>query len=268
MSWQGQRLVARLQQRPSFRGRFLHPSGVSLASPDNIAAQQAGDLIMRRIASVVLVAIGFAGSSSAGVADAISDNLNVVRMSPPLAYYTPGTIARGHLDKRTFQRTGEKLLKINTVRCRATFDADGFQQDLEGAAFAVHDQKSFGLSAGWANILNASFGGQYVQDVTLTFTGTIYEYDESKLATLRKKCLGSSNPKSDKSTLQFQIVRLAVGRFEYSLQYSGGASAKVKADIARKFAAELGVSGSHAKANAVLIPNGAMAYPLWRQDWQ
>jgi hypothetical protein len=200
-------------------------------------------------------------------ADSIFDNLNVIRMSPPLAYYTPGTIARGYLDRRTYQRTGDRLLKVNLVRCRAKFDDDGFSQAVEGAAFTSHDQKSFGLSAGWANILNASFNGQYVTGVNLTFTGTIYEYDESKLIQLRKKCLGSANPKSDTNRNQFQIVRLAVGKFEYSLQFAGTAGANLKANIVNKFAGELGVNGGIDKRGTVTIPNGAMALPLWRDQW-
>lgn len=220
---------------------------------------------MRSVWGLVLAAAGT--WSGLARADAISDNLNVIRMSPPLAYYTPGTIARGYLDKRTYERTGEKLLKVDVVRCRAKFDEDGFTQALDGAAFATHDQKSFGLSAGWANILNASFNGQYVQNVTLTFTGTIYEYDEQKLEQLRIKCLGSKNPKSDQRRFQFQIVRLAVGRFEYKLEFGANASAGLKGAIVNKFAGELGVSGGVDKSGTVTIPNGAMAFPLWREDW-
>ncbi|AHB50293.1 hypothetical protein W911_13545 [Hyphomicrobium nitrativorans NL23] len=200
-------------------------------------------------------------------ADAISDNLNVLRMSPPLAAYTPGTIARGHLDKRTYQRTGEKLLKVNVVRCRAPFDKDGIEENLDSAAFAVRDQKTFGLNAGWANLLNASFKGSYVEDVTLTFTGTIYEYTEDKLAALRRACLGSANPKGDESRFQFQIVRQAVGRFEYQIKYSSAANANLKVNIANKLAAELGGGGEIGRDGKITIPRGAMAYPLWRENW-
>jgi len=219
---------------------------------------------MRRLLCLFAV-LGVACGPAA--ADSIFDNLNVIRMSPPLAYYTPGTIARGYLDKRTYQRTGDRLLKVNLVRCRAKFDEDGFSQELDSAAFTSHDQKSFGLSAGWANILNASFKGQYVTGVNLTFTGTVYEYDESKLVQLRRKCLGSANPKGDQNRNQFQIVRLAVGKFEYSLQFAGGADAGVRADIVNKFAGELGVNGGIDKRGTVTIPNGAMALPLWRDEW-
>jgi hypothetical protein len=205
--------------------------------------------------------------SSGARADAIAENLNVYRMSPPLASYTPGTIARGHFDKRTYQRTGEKLLKLNMVRCRAPFDKDGFEENLDGALFFTHDQKSFGLSAGWANILNASFNGSYVNDVSLTFSGTIYEYPEDKLKQLRRSCLGSSNPKGDENRYQFQIVRLAVGRFEYKVNFNANADAKVKVDIVNKFAGELGVSGGRDTGGIVVIPRGAMAFPLWREDW-
>ena len=219
---------------------------------------------MRRLRFVFAILLGSTGHAAA---NSIFDNLNVIRMSPPLAYYTPGTVARGYLDKRTFQRTGDRLLKVNMVRCRAKFDDDGFAQVLDGAAFTSHDQKSFGLSAGWANILNAAFKGQYVTGVNLTFTGTVYEYDEAKLIALRRKCLGSANPKSDQNRNQFQIVRLAVGRFEYALQFAGDASVGLKADIVNKFAGELGVNGGIDKRGTVTIPNGAMALPLWRQDW-
>jgi hypothetical protein len=219
---------------------------------------------MRR--SCFAFALVFAACGPAA-ADSIFDNLNVIRMSPPLAYYTPGTIARGYLDKRTWQRTGDRLLKVNLVRCRAKFDEDGFSQVVDGVGFTSHDQKSFGLSAGWANILNASFKGQYVSGVNLTFTGTIYEYDESKLETLRRRCLGSANPKADTNPNQFQIVRLAVGKFEYSIQFAGDANASLKADIVNKFAGELGVNGGVDKKGTVTIPNGAMALPLWRRDW-
>lgn len=211
----------------------------------------------------VLLSFGLARSAQA---DAIAENLNVYRMSPPLASYTPGTIARGHFDKRTFQRTGEKLLKLNMVRCRAAFDKDGFEESFEGL-FSTHDQKSFGLSAGWANILNAAFNGSYVTDVSLTFSGTIYEYPEDKLKQIRRNCLGSANPRSDENRFQFQIVRLAVGRFEYRINFTANANANLKADIVNKFAGELGVSGGRDAGGTVTIPRGAMAYPLWREDW-
>jgi hypothetical protein len=223
---------------------------------------------MRRPVRRVLACLIAVAASSAGArADAIADNLNVYRMSPPLAAYTPGTIARGHFDKRTFQRTGERLLKLNVVRCRAPFDKDGIEENLDNAAFAIRDQKSFGLSAGWANLLNANFKGSYVEDVTLTFTGTIYEYTEEKLAQLRARCLGSKNPKADQGKFQFQIVRQAVGRFEYQIKYTQSASAGLKVDIANKLAAELGGSGEIDRAGKITIPRGAMAYPLWRDDW-
>jgi hypothetical protein len=223
---------------------------------------------MRRpVRRVLACLIAVAASSASARADAIADNLNVYRMSPPLAAYTPGSIVRGHLDKRTFQRTGERLLKVNVVRCRAPFDKDGIEENLDSAAFAVRDQKSFGLSAGWANLLNANFKGSYVEDVTLTFTGTIYEFTEDKLAALRRKCLGSANPKGDQGKFQFQIVRQAVGRFEYQIKYTQSASAGLKVDIANKLAAELGGSGEVDRAGKITIPRGAMAYPLWREDW-
>ena len=223
---------------------------------------------MRRpVRRVLACLIAVVASSAEAQADAIADNLNVYRMSPPLAAYTPGTIARGHFDKRTFQRTGEKLLKLNIVRCRAPFDKDGIEENLDNAAFAIRDQKSFGLSAGWANLLNANFKGSYVEDVTLTFTGTIYEYTEEKLAQLRARCLGSKNPKADQGKFQFQIVRQAVGRFEYQIKYTQSASAGLKVDIANKLAAELGGSGEIDRAGKITIPRGAMAYPLWRDDW-
>lgn len=216
---------------------------------------------------VAACAVAWVAAPDGARADAIADNLNVYRMSPPLAAYTPGSIVRGHLDKRTYQRTGEKLLKVNMVRCRAPFDKDGIEENLDSAAFAVRDQKSFGLSAGWANLLNASFKGSYVEDVTLTFTGTIYEYTEDKLAQLRARCLGSKNPKSDQARFQFQIVRQAVGRFEYQIKYTQSASAGLKVDIANKLAAELGGSGEIDRSGKITIPRGAMAYPLWREDW-
>lgn len=216
---------------------------------------------------VSLCVAAWAAGQSGARADAIADNLNVYRMSPPLAAYTPGSIMRGHLDKRTFQRTGEKLLKVNVVRCRAPFDKDGIEENLDSAAFAVRDQKSFGLSAGWANLLNASFKGSYVEDVTLTFTGTIYEYTEDKLAALRRRCLGSANPKGDESRFQFQIVRQAVGRFEYRITYTSAASAGLKVDIVNKLSAELGGGGEIGREGTITIPRGAMAYPLWRESW-
>lgn len=222
---------------------------------------------MRRSAFVVGALAWAALSSAPASADAIADNLNVIRMSPPLSYYTPGTIARGSLDKRTWERTGEKLLKVNVVRCRAPADKDGFEESLDGATFTNHDSKTFGLSAGWANILNAAFNGSYVESVSLTFTGTIYEYPETKLEQLRVSCLGSKNPKGDTSRFQFQIVRLAVGRFDYTLNFTGNAGANLKANIAKKFAGELGVTGAVDRSGVVTIPRGAMAYPLWREDW-
>ena len=218
------------------------------------------------LTAAIIAAPAFLFASPAH-ADAISDNLNVIRMSPPLAYYTPGTIARGYLDKRTFERTGEKLLKVNVVRCRAKFDQDGFEQALDGAAFATQSDTSFGLSAGWASLLNASFKGSFVDSVSLAFTGTIYEYDEAKLNALRKSCLGSVNPKGDQSKFQFQIVRLAVGKFEYKLNFKNEIGASLKANITQKFAGELGFNGAIDRGGSVTLPNGAMAFPLWREDW-
>jgi hypothetical protein len=222
---------------------------------------------MRHVLKCAALGVALCAPAAAARADAISDNLNVIRMSPPLAYYTPGTIVRGYLDKRTYQRTGEKLLKINVVRCRAKFDEDGFEQNLDGASFATQSDTSFGLSAGWASLLNASFKGSFVDSVSLSFTGTIYEYDESKLNALRKTCLGSTNPKGDQNKFQFQIVRLAVGKFEYKLNFKNEVGATVKANITQKFAGELGFNGSIDRGGMVTLPRGAMAFPLWREDW-
>lgn len=222
---------------------------------------------MRAAFVVAVIGFGFGAAVQAARADAISDNLNVLRMSPPMAYYTPGTIARGHLDASTYRRTGEKLLKVNIVRCKAPFDKDGFEQALDGASFSTYNGVSFGLSAGWASILNAAFNGNYVEGVTLTFTGTIYEYPEDKLIAYRKSCLGSANPKGDQSRFQFQIVRLAVGKFEYALNYTANAGVNLKGTIAKRFAAELGVTGGVDRKGTVTINNGAMAYPLWREHW-
>lgn len=224
-------------------------------------------MLMRRLLNCAAFAVAIGMPLSAAQADAISDNLNVIRMSPPLAYYTPGTIARGYLDKRTYERTGEKLLKVNVVRCRAKFDQDGFEQNVDGAAFATQSDTSFGLSAGWASLLNASFKGSFVDSVSLAFTGTIYEYDETKLNALRKSCLGSANPKGDQGKFQFQIVRLAVGKFEYKLNFKNEIGATLKANITQKFAGELGFNGSIDRGGAVTLPHGAMAFPLWREDW-
>ncbi len=222
---------------------------------------------MFRVRYAVGAALMAALLPAAASADAISDNLNVIRMSPPLAYYTPGTIARGYLDKQVFERTGEKLLKVNTVRCKAPFDKDGFEQSLEGASFAGHSDTSFGLSAGWANLLNASFKKQAVDSVSLTFTGTIYEYPENILEKQRVACLGSKNPKGEKSRFQFQIVRLAVGKFEYTLNFKNDISANAKANLTAKFAGELGISSGVNRGGTVTLPHGAMAFPLWREDW-
>ena len=223
--------------------------------------------MFRRALPAIVGMVLSSASGTGACADAIADNLNVYRMSPPLASYTPGTIVRGHLDKRTYQRTGEKLLKVNVVRCRAAFDKDGIEENLDSAAFAVRDQKSFGLSAGWASLLNANFKGNYVEAVTLTFTGTIYEYTEDKLKALRRRCLGSPNPAGDQGRFQFQIVRQAVGRFEYEIKYTTAASAGLKVDIVNKLSAELGASGEIDREGKITIPRGAMAYPLWREDW-
>ena len=116
-------------------------------------------------------------------------------------------------------------------------------------------------------MLNASFKGSFVDSVSLAFTGTIYEYDETKLNALRKSCLGSANPKGDQGKFQFQIVRLAVGKFEYKLNFKNEIGATLKANITQKFAGELGFNGSIDRGGAVTLPHGAMAFPLWREDW-
>ena len=48
---------------------------------------------------------------------------------------------------------------------------------------------------------------------------------------------------------------------------AANANANLKADIVNKFAGELGVSGGIDRQGTVTIPNGAMALPLWREDW-
>ena len=48
------------------------------------------------------------------------------------------------------------------------------------------------------------------------------------------------------------IVRLAVGRFEYKINFSGKASASLKANIVNKLAGELGVSGGIDHGGSVL----------------
>lgn len=226
-------------------------------------------LRLRWLGALALLAVLPAGPAAAD--DSVNTQLGVYRISPPVASYTPGTIATGWVSRQVFQATGESILKVNSVECRPKVPEDSLiTSRVENFTIESATGSSTELTAGIAELVNASFGKKLVKNVTIIFTGDIMELDTKTLDDMRVACLGQRALRPKKGAYRqyfFQVRRLAVGRISYLLDYTDDVGAGLQTRAVQNLAIKLGISNGVMSNDRLTASNVGLIYPYWSEAW-
>lgn len=222
------------------------------------------------------------GAGSAVAQDIVFDQYSVVRISPAARYYTPGSLIMGWYYKG--------LLRVEMV-CRNKVDLENddavLKAKVESAGSFNQKGWTFNVSGNVTETLNAEFGGNYVNAVTMSISDvTIYEYSAEDLRAIREalrkreSCAAElKNPRfrelenyNGKRAGIFQNTRFAIGNVTYTVEFNKdnpkALSAGIQGQVTKKLQAKFGLtylnaSQSQLKGEGVVIGLS----PLWRSQW-
>ena len=207
---------------------------------------------------------------------------SVYRISPTAKYFTPGSIIMGY--------NFNGVLKVEMV-CRNKIDVEKDDRILKDRAVSagMFSQQGFQFNAGATvvNVLNAEFGGNLVNTVTMSVTDvTIYEYSAEDLADIRRELTSRpackeamDNPRyqyrekfNDAPAGLFQNQRFAIGNIIYSVEFNKGdpraASLKVQAQVTEKLQVKFGLTHLNAKSSELRGENVVIGInPIWEPSW-
>ncbi len=244
--------------------------------------------MLRRV-YVAAVAAGFAFApvavSPVQAADQASEILlnqySIYRASPAARYFTPGSLIMGWNYKG--------VLRLEMV-CRNKVDVDNDDTLLK----APLQQGDFSGTSGWqfdvgvtaVNVINATFGGNFVNSVTMKIENpVVYEYSAEDLREIREALLKRPGCAAEVRNKRYRIrdwnggtaglfqnQRFALGTVSYEIDFNKdnpkALTADVQATITKSFQAKFGLtylkqSGSKLSGDNVLIG----VYPIWRNMW-
>jgi hypothetical protein len=222
-----------------------------------------------------------AAAAPAQAQDLVFNQYSVYRISPTAKYFTPGSIMRGYNYKG--------VLKVEIV-CRNKIDVmkdDNILRDnLVSAGFFSESGFQFNVSANVTTALNADFGANLVNTVTIAVTdAVVYEYSAEDLNSVRKELLSRpacaeavANPRNKYREFNgapaglFQNQRFVLGNITYKVEFNKGnpkaASLNVQAQVTKQLQVKFGLthlnaSGSELKGENVVIGLN----PVWQPNW-
>ena len=215
--------------------------------------------------------------------DLVFNQYSVYRISPTAKYFTPGSIIRGY--------NFNGVIKVEMV-CRNKVDVDKDDNILKDRAISagVFSEKGFSFDTGAkvAQVLNAEFGGNYVNTVTMNVSDvTIYEYSAEDLAAIRNELLARPacaeavrNPRNkyrdnfnDAPAGLFQNQRFAIGNISYRVEFNKNnpkaASISVQSQVTKKLQVKFGLTYLNASSSELKGDNIVIGLnPVWQPQWK
>ena len=214
--------------------------------------------------------------------DMVFNQYSVYRISPTAKYFTPGSIIRGY--------NFNGVIKVEMV-CRNKVDVEKDDNILRDKAVSAgfFSEKGFTFDTGAkvAEVLNADFGGNLVNTVTMSVTDvTIYEYSAEDLAAIRKELLSRpacaeavSNPRNKYREWNgapaglFQNQRFAIGNITYKVEFNKGnpkaASLNIQSQVTKKLQVKFGLTHLDASSNELKGENVVIGLnPVWQPQWK
>ena len=214
--------------------------------------------------------------------DFVFNQYSVYRISPTAKYFTPGSIIFGYNYKG--------VLKVEMV-CRNAVDLEKDERVLKdravSAGFFSEQGYQFNVGAQVAEVLNAEFGGNIVNTVTMNVTDvTIYEYSAEDLGAIRQQLLARPacakavdndryafrSSYNDAPAGLFQNQRFAIGNVVYKVEFNRSnpraASVAVQAKVTQTLQVKFGLTHLNASATELRGENVVIGlFPIWQPSW-
>lgn len=218
----------------------------------------------------------------AQASDMVFNQYSVYRISPTAKYFTPGSIVRGY--------NFNGVLKVELV-CRNKVDIETDENILKDRLISTgfFSESGFQFSAGATvvNVLNAQFGANVVNSVTISITDVVvYEYSAEDLNSIRQELLSRpacadavANPRNKfrpdfngGPAGLFQNQRLAIGNVVYRVEFNRNnpkaANVGVQAQVTKKLQVQFGLTHLSASATELKGDNVVVGLnPIWQPSW-
>jgi hypothetical protein len=239
--------------------------------------------MLRRLVVSAIAAGCFSLPVSAAdqAAEILLNQYSIYRASPSARYFTPGSLIMGWNYKG--------VLRLEMV-CRNKVNVDTDETILK----APLEQGGFSGTSGWqfdigitaVNVLNAAFGGNFINSVTMKVENPIvYEYSAEDMREIREALLKrpgcAAEVRNSRYRIRehngataglFQNQRFALGTITYEIDFNKdnpkALSADVQATITKSFQAKFALT--HLKASQSKLSGDNMligVYPIWRNLW-
>lgn len=229
-------------------------------------------------------AVAVAGTAAPAEAqDLVFNQYSVYRISPTAKYFTPGSIIRGY--------NFNGVLKVEMI-CRNKVDVetdpDILKDRLVSAGFFSESGFQFSAGATVVNVLNAEFGSNMVNTVTIAVTdAVVYEYSAEDLNAIRRELLARPacaeavrNPRhkyrpdfNGAPAGLFQNQRFVIGNIVYRVDFNRNnpraMSAQVQAQVTKKLQVKFGLT--HLNASTTELTGVGVVVglnPIWQPQWQ
>lgn len=233
------------------------------------------------LAAVAALVPSFPASAADQAAEILLNQYTVYRASPSARYFTPGSLIMGWNYKG--------VLRLEMV-CRNKVDVDTDDTILK----APLEQGGFSGTSGWqfdigltaVNVLNATFGGNFVKSVTMKVENpVVYEYSAEDMREIRETLLKrpacAAEAKNARYKIRqhngavaglFQNQRFALGTISYEIDFNKdnpkALTAQVQATITKSFQVKFGLTHLNASQSKLTGNNMLIGvYPSWRNNW-
>lgn len=214
-------------------------------------------------------------------AEIILNQYSLYRASPAAKYFTPGSLIMGW--------TYKGVLRLEMV-CRNSVDLDNdpalLKAPLEQGGFSATSGWQFDVGVTAVNLLNATFGGNFVNSVTMLVENpVIYEYSAEDLREVREKLLKRPGCAAEVRNKRyrvrdwnggtaglFQNQRFALGNIRYVIDFNKdnpqALKADVQASVTKTFQVKFGLTYLKASQSTLTGENMLIGVnPIWRTQW-
>jgi hypothetical protein len=235
-----------------------------------------------RCISVGAVAGALAAAAPVMAQDLVFNQYSVYRISPTAKYFTPGSIIKGYNFKGVL-----KLEMVCQNRVNVETDEQVLRDKLVSAGFFSEQGFQFNAGATVVNVLNAEFGANLVNTVTMSVTdAVVYEYSAEDLNEIRRELLSRpacreavANPRNKYQADfngapagLFQNQRFVIGNIVYKVEFNRGnpkaASLAVQAQVTKALQVRFGLTHLNASASELRGENVVIGLnPIWQPNW-
>lgn len=225
---------------------------------------------------------GLGAASAVQAQDLVFNQYSVYRISPTAKYFTPGSIIKGYNFKGVL-----KLEMVCQNRVNVETDEGLLRDRLVSAGFFSESGFQFNAGATVVEVLNAEFGANLVNTVTMAVTdAVVYEYSAEDLNEIRKELL--SRPSCREAVLNprnkfqpdfngapaglFQNQRFVIGNITYKVEFNRNnpkaLSLNVQAQVTKKLQVKFGLTHLNASSSELTGQNVVIGLnPIWQPSW-